>query len=153
MQQDKYSDSDMSISIESMDLESPPKRRPYSDRPNLFLDTDGESISLESISLESIDCDESDGGPTKNEMIAAILQRVKEQIKIQEDSSSDGSSDESSDGGREGTSGMQKEREQKLNNGPSMGDLVTAEGQGNVFPKKAYQLRIRRKTICYKEDL
>lgn len=148
VQQDKYSDCDMSISIESMDLESPPKRRPYSDRPNRFLDTDGESISLESISLESIDCDESDGGPTKNEMIAAILQRVKEQIKIREDSSND----ESSDGGREGTSGMQKEREQKLNNGPSMGDLVTAEGQGNVFPKKAYQLRIRRKTICYKED-
>lgn len=143
VQQDKYSDCDMSISIESMDLESPPKRRPYSDRPNLFLDTDGDE------SLESIDSDESDGGPTKNEMIAAILQRVKEQIKIREDSSND----ESSDGGREGTSGMQKEREQKLNNGPSMGDLVTAEGQGNVFPKKAYQLRIRRKTICYKEDL
>lgn len=143
VQQDKYSDSDMSISIESMDLESPPKRRPYSDRPNRFLDTDGDE------SLESIDSDESDGGPTKNEMIAAILQRVKEQIKIREDSSND----ESSDGGREGTSGMQKEREQKLNNGPSMGDLVTAEGQGNVFPKKAYQLRIRRKTICYKEDL
>lgn len=77
VQQDKYSDSDMSISIESMDLESPPKRRPYSDRPNLFLDTDGESISL-----ESIDSDESDGGPRKNEMIAAILQRVKEESKF-----------------------------------------------------------------------
>lgn len=146
VQQDIYSDSDMSISIESMDLESPPKRRPWSDRPNLFRDTDGDE------SLESIDSDESDGGPTKHEMIAAILQRVKEQIKIREDSSSDGSSDESSDSGQEGTSGMQKERERKLDNGPSMGDLVTTEGQGNVFPKKAYQLRIRHKTICYKED-